>query len=94
MHIIPIILIMNGREEDETKRMKINRNCIGIGAALILMGLICLAGKALSAEYIDAAGMLHENFFLIQTGFLFVFSGMTVVVVTFISYFVKKIRMH
>ena len=43
---------------------------------LLLMGIGCLVIKSLSVEYIDAQGVLHENFFLLPIGFLFIFSSL------------------
>ena len=36
-----------------------------IGTAVLLCGIFCLIAKALSPEYLDAQGYLHENFFLL-----------------------------
>ena len=38
-----------------------------IGTAVLLCGIFCLIAKALSPEYLDAQGYLHENFFLPQS---------------------------
>ena len=43
--------------------------CSIIGSFLILIGIILLFVKGLSVEYIDAQGVLHENFFLVQLDF-------------------------
>ena len=51
-----------------------------------MMGIGCLVIKSLSVEYIDAQGMLHENFFLLPIGFLFIFSSL----MTFIGLFIFK----
>lgn len=66
-------LIHDGKE---TRRAKLNLISISIGAVLLLMGIGCLVIKRLSVEYIDAQGMLHENFFLLPIGFLFIFSSL------------------
>lgn len=47
-----------------------------IGVALLLLGVVLLAVKAASVEYVDASGMLHENFFLLPCGFLSIFGGL------------------
>ncbi len=39
------------------------------------IGIACIILKAVSVEYIDAQGILHENFSLLPMGFLFLFSG-------------------
>lgn len=38
-------------------------------------------------EYVDANGVLHEKFYLIPVGFIFIFSGM----ITFFHRRIKKI---
>ena len=40
-----------------------------IGTAVLLCGIFCLIAKALSPEYLDAQGYLHENFFLLPISF-------------------------
>ena len=40
-----------------------------IGTAILLCGIFCLIAKALSPEYLDAQGYLHENFFLLPISF-------------------------
>ena len=41
-------------------------------------GFVCFSIESLSVEYTDQAGILHENFFLLPIGFLFVFCGCSV----------------
>ena len=47
-----------------------------IGAALLLIGIALLVMKGLSVEYVDADGILHENFFLLPCGFSCIFCGL------------------
>lgn len=61
-----------------------------IGGFLMLGGLACFIIKALSVEYIDAQGILHENFFLIPVGFVFLAIGMLVIVVTLTAFLYNK----
>lgn len=42
---------------------------------LIITGSLALLAKALAPESIDAAGVLHEPFFLLPIGFLLLFLG-------------------
>jgi hypothetical protein len=42
--------------------------------------------KAHAVEYIDAEGILHESFWLIPAGWLFVFLGASVVLVSVIGF--------
>lgn len=80
------------RDGSENRRAKMNMISTIVGGVLMIMGLMCLIIKAFSVEYIDASGILHENFFLLPVGFLFIFSGVLVIIVTCVSYIVKKIR--
>ncbi len=47
-----------------------------LGLLEVLLGVGCIAIKAVSVEYVDAAGVLHENFFLIPMGGLFFLAGL------------------
>ena len=79
------------RDGSENRRAKMNMISTIVGGVLMLMGLMCLIIKAFSVEYIDASGILHENFFLLPVGFLFIFSGVLVIIVTCASYIVRKL---
>ena len=63
------------KDGSETRRAKFNFATVLIGALLLCIGVTCLLIKSVSQEYIDAQGILHENFFLLPIGFLFVFNG-------------------
>ena len=82
------------KDGSETRRAKYNMVCSIIGSFLILIGIILLFVKGLSVEYIDAQGVLHENFFLVPIGFLCAFSGLisfiTVGITTIISKFKNR----
>ncbi|WP_086349084.1 DUF3955 domain-containing protein [Candidatus Enterococcus clewellii] len=82
-------LIQDG---SETRRAKFNLFSIIFGTFLLLFGFACLVIKANSVEYIDAAGILHENFYLLPIGFLFLFVGLIVFIVIGIKflYHLKK----
>ena len=45
------------------------------GIIMILTGIICFIWKAISPEYIDEAGVLHEQFFLLPAGYALIFIG-------------------
>ena len=79
------------RDGSENRRAKMNMISTIVGGVLMIMGLMCLIIKAFSVEYIDASGILHENFFLLPVGFLFIFSGALVIIVTCASYIVRKL---
>lgn len=66
------------RDGSETRRTKMTMIAAIVGAVLLCIGAGCIILKGLTVEYIDAAGVLHENFFLLPIGFLFLFSGLTV----------------
>ena len=75
------------RDGSETRRAKINLIMAAIGALLLFLGAGCILIKAASVEYVDAAGILHENFFLLPIGFLFITCGL----LTFVIVGIKKI---
>lgn len=79
------------KDGSENRRAKMNMISTIVGGVLMIMGLMCLIIKAFSVEYIDASGILHENFFLLPVGFLFIFSGVLVIIVTCASYIVRKL---
>ena len=78
------------KDGSETRRAKYNMVCSIIGGGLILIGIILFLVKGISVEYIDAQGILHENFFLIPLGYLCVFSGFISFVTIGISTVVNK----
>lgn len=47
-----------------------------ITVGLIAMGLICFGIFAAMGSTIDSEGILHEPFFLIPVGYLFILSGL------------------
>lgn len=55
-----------------------------ISAGLFLAGIICLCLKAFSKSYIDATGVLHENFYLLPVGFALVSVGLLFSVISLI----------
>jgi transcriptional regulator with XRE-family HTH domain len=80
------------RDGSETRRAKFNLVSIAIGAALLLVGLSLIVIKAASVEYIDEAGILHENFFLLPIAFLFLFSGLVAFFITGIRHLILRLR--
>lgn len=78
------------KDGSETRKAKMNMVSTITGAALMLVGFVCLVIKSMSVEYVDESGMLHENFFLIPTGMLFLLCGFVVVMATGIHFAVKK----
>lgn len=79
------------RDGSKTKRSKYNRISILAGSMLILIGVLCLILKGMTVEYIDAQGILHENFFLIPIGIACLFSGiLTFLIVGIQRFFFRK----
>lgn len=72
-------LIQDG---SEVQKGKFNVITLFIGTLLLLLGIGCIVIKALSVEYVDASGVLHENFFLLPTGFLLIICGLLTFIVT------------
>ena len=82
-------LIQDG---NEGRTAKMNLVSSLIGCFLMIMGMACILIKANSVEYIDTQGILHENFYLLPVGFLLMFAGLIVILVTFGTFLVKKFR--
>lgn len=66
-------------DTDTQKTQKLRLMTTVIGAVLMAMGLGLLVIKGLSVEYIDAQGILHENFFLIPAAWAFLLAGLIVI---------------
>ena len=81
-------------DTNQTKRAKLNLATTLTGTILLLLGIVCLVIKALSVEYIDAQGILHENFFLLPIGFSLLFAGCIVFLVIGIQYLKETIYKH
>jgi len=75
------------KDGSETRRAKLNLITTLIGTFLLLFGFACFFIKASAVEYIDQSGILHENFYLIPVGFLFLLASFVVFAGTGISYF-------
>ena len=82
-------LIEDGRE---TTRAKANRHTAAIGAFLLCLGALCIFLKGNTVEYIDAEGILHENFYLIPVGMFFMFSGLIVITATMVRRLILSLR--
>ncbi len=80
-------LIEDGSEARRTKMYFVS---ICIGGALMALGLISFIIKAMSVEYVDANGILHENFFLILAGYMLLFSGAIIILSTGIRYLANR----
>ena len=81
-------------DASETKRAKFNFWSALIGGGLMVIGFICFLIKANSVEYVDKQGFLHENFYLLPIGYLFLFSGLLVILVSGVSYLFKQHKLR
>lgn len=79
-------------DSSKTKRAKYNMITALIGSLLLFLGFFCFFIKSTSVEYIDTAGILHENFYLLGLGYIFLFSGILVFLVTGISYLLAVVK--
>ena len=75
------------KDGSETRRAKLNLITTLIGTFLLLFGFACFFIKASAVEYIDQSGILHENFYLIPVGFLFLLASFVVFAGTGLNYF-------
>ncbi|MCH3989669.1 MAG: DUF3955 domain-containing protein [Lactobacillus sp.] len=80
------------KDTDENRTAKFNMVSAIVGGCLMLMGFLCFIIKGMSVEYIDKHGILHENFFLLPMGYMFLFAGLIVIIVTAVAYLRKKHR--
>lgn len=80
------------KDGSETRRAKYNMVCSMIGGFLILIGVILLLVKGLSVEYVDAQGVLHENFFLIPISFLCIFCGLISFITVGVGAIIRKLK--
>lgn len=80
-------------DSSETRRAKLNLYSTIIGTVLLLFGTFCFFVRANSVEYVDVSGVLHENFYLVPIGFLFLFSGIMVFLTIGVRY-IKNRRRH
>ncbi|MGN0703899.1 MAG: DUF3955 domain-containing protein [Lentihominibacter sp.] len=70
------------KDGSETRRARFNMISLISGALLLLIGAGCLFIKAVSVEYIDDSGILHENFFLLPMASLFILCSILTFAVT------------
>ena len=75
------------KDGSETRRAKFNMITSIIGSVLLCIGILLLVIKGMSVEYIDANGILHENFFLVPIGFMCIFCGL----ISFVSIGIRTI---
>lgn len=76
----------------ETRKAKMNLTTTTVGSILLIIGFLCLFIKANSVEYIDSSGILHENFYLLPIGFLFLFAGIIVFLTVGIKYIIHILK--
>lgn len=80
------------KDTDENRKAKYNMVTALVGGFLMILGFVCFFIKANSVEYIDKNGILHENFYLIPAGYLFLLVGLIVIISEGIIYFRNKRR--
>ena len=78
------------KDTDENRKAKFNMVTTLIGGFLMILGFVCFFIKANSVEYIDKQGILHENFYLIPVGYIFLLIGLIVIISGGISYLRNK----
>ncbi|MEE8807203.1 MAG: DUF3955 domain-containing protein [Lactimicrobium sp.] len=80
-------LVSNGSEK---KTVKLNRMTMGIGAVLLVAGIVCFIAKAVTGSYVDSQGYLHEAFALLPIGYLLVAAGIVVIAAAAIAFGMEK----
>ena len=62
------------------------------GGILVLLGVLLLGLNALTPEYVDASGVLHEWFFLLPLGFGCLLCGCAALIIAGVSAIIRKIK--
>lgn len=75
-------------DSSETRRAHDNKVTTLVGTFLLIMGFFCFFAKSNSVEYVDADGILHESFWLIPVGYLFLLAG----IIVFASVGIRTLR--
>ena len=78
----------------EGRRAKRNMAASLSGAGLVIAGVLLFLMKGASVEYIDAAGVLHENFWMIGIGWLLIFAGIVTLTVNMIRNLHSRKKTH
>lgn len=80
------------KDTDENRKAKYNMITALIGGFLMILGFVCFFIKAHSVEYVDKQGILHENFYLLPVGYIFLFAGIVVLISGGIVYLRNRCR--
>ncbi len=79
-------LIKDGSENRRAKMYMISNIA---GLVFCILGITTIILKGATVEFIDEAGILHENFFLLPLGFAFITLGIVTVLIGLASYYKK-----
>ncbi len=61
-----------------------------LGFVFFVFGFMLIILKGFSNEYVDTQGVLHEKFFLLPIGFLFMFLGVCFLVIVLVKNLTKN----
>lgn len=75
------------KDGSEGRKTRFNLIMVSIASTLLVLGIVLLLLKGITVEYVDAEGILHENFFLIPMGLLSMICG----TITFLVVGIKNI---
>ncbi|MEE8807202.1 MAG: helix-turn-helix domain-containing protein [Lactimicrobium sp.] len=78
------------QDEKDGKQARMNLTASVIGSFFMMADFLCLFIKANSVEYVDDAGYLHENFYLLPVGMGFALIGLAIIVISFVIFLVKR----
>ena len=76
----------------KANRSRFTKIAAVMGGILAMLGVLLLGLKALTPEYVDAEGVLHEWFFLLPTGFGYLLCGCAVLIIAGVSAIIRKIK--
>ncbi|MFD1670671.1 DUF3955 domain-containing protein [Agrilactobacillus yilanensis] len=74
------------KDSSNVRRARFNM----ISILLIVIGLGCFLAKTIIGSSLDSNGILHEPFFLIPIGYLFLVSGIVVTLISLVIKYLKK----
>ena len=80
--------------DDGSEGRRAKRNMAASLSGLVIAGVLLFLMKGASVEYIDAAGILHENFWMIGIGWLLIFAGIVTLTVNMILNLCSRKKTH
>ena len=81
------------RDGSEGRWMRMSLAISVVGAALIVIATVLAVVATNSVSYVDASGMLHEDFWLVPVSYACAAAGVLVLLVNFVAQLRRRKRM-